>query len=385
MKDQTILIVDDEPINRMVLSRSFSTYDYRTIEAETGEEALRFLDTENIDIVLLDIMMPGIDGYEVCKKIKHNPKTHEIPVIFITALNDKKSKIRGLETGAVDFIVKPFDLFEVRLRVKQHLRMRELYMEIKKHNANMKREILNARKIQSNLLPENYIKISDNLEFMFEYYPCEDLGGDFLDIFKLDDEHFCFYNADVSGHGVASSLVTIFVKEFFRRSQYQKIIDVNDPAAILTKLNKSLLSLDFGDRYLTIFLGIINIRTGMINWSCAGANNLPFMVSTDTIKQLEAKSIAVGWFEDATWENYQTLLNKGELIFLYSDAAVEIRNEENEELGYDGLEQILRNLDIYNNTDLDLIVPELLEFGNRVNFVDDLTLMILKREQIDDM
>ncbi|PID27590.1 MAG: hypothetical protein CSB55_08405 [Candidatus Cloacimonadota bacterium] len=383
--NQTILIVDDESLNRMVLARSFSKLNYNTLEAEDGEQALRLLENSSVDIILLDIMMPDKDGYEVCAEIKKNPRTYEIPVIFITALSDRKSKIRGLETGAVDFIVKPFDLFEVRLRVQQHLRVRELYLEIKRANSHMKKEIVNARKLQNNLLPANYIKLNESLEFKFEYYPCEDLGGDFLDIFKIDDEHFCFYNADVAGHGVSSSMITVFVKEFFHRLQYKEAIPVDDPALLLGRLNNALLSLDFGGRSLTIFLGIINGVTGMINWSCAGANNLPYIIGEDYIKQLEENSVAVGWFEDFVWDNHKTLLNKGELLFLYSDAATEVRNPDKEELGHDGLARILQEADVLRETDLDSVVAELLNFGERVNFDDDLTLMILKRKKVSQI
>jgi diguanylate cyclase (GGDEF)-like protein len=116
-----ILIVDDNPTNLSILSLALKQAGYRVRVAPDGETALAQLQEEQPDLILLDIQMPGIDGFETCLKLKANPLTREIPVIFITASADVESKVRGLSVGAVDYIIKPFQHEEVLARVKVHL------------------------------------------------------------------------------------------------------------------------------------------------------------------------------------------------------------------------------------------------------------------------
>jgi signal transduction histidine kinase len=118
-----ILIVDDTPTNLDVISEALSDAGYTVAIATSGERALKQLERRSPDLILLDVMMPGIDGFETCVRLKANPKTCDIPVIFMTALSDAESKIKGFEVGAVDYITKPFQEREVLARVKTHLQL----------------------------------------------------------------------------------------------------------------------------------------------------------------------------------------------------------------------------------------------------------------------
>lgn len=128
MLDQNslILIVDDNPKNVKMLFDVLEFAGFRTLIAKSGEDALEALEFAKPDLILLDIMMPGIDGFETCIRIKANSKTQEIPVIFMTALSDVGDKIKGLNSGAVDYITKPFHQEEVLARVKNHLELYQL-------------------------------------------------------------------------------------------------------------------------------------------------------------------------------------------------------------------------------------------------------------------
>ncbi len=374
-----IMVVDDEPVNRMILTKTFSDTDYRTKECASGEEAIAFLEDEVPDIILLDIMMPGIDGFEVCEKIKSNPRTFDIPVIIITALSDKISRLRGLQLGAADIITKPFDLPEIRLKVNLHLKMRNLYLEVKKHNENIKKDILAARKLQMNLLPENNVDLNENYHFSYEYYPCDSLGGDFLDIFPLDDDTFCFYIADVSGHGVASSLVTIFLKEFFNQNR-KKIKDTYDPGQILTLINKALININFEDRYMTLFVGLVNVKTNKLNWASAGPNTTPILFSKDSISFLENQAMAIGWLMDLTWDSHELDIPEDSFLMFYSDAAVELKNPMGDVLNAEGLLEMLKACNIHEHGDFQLVIQYLMEYSEDVSFQDDLSLVGLRRK-----
>lgn len=125
-----ILIVDDNPINLSVLTQALSTVGYQVRVAVDGETALEQLDYELPDLILLDVQMPGIDGFATCQQLKNNPLTHDIPVIFMTALADTENKVKGLAAGAVDYITKPFQQEELLARVKVHLKLRFLVKKL---------------------------------------------------------------------------------------------------------------------------------------------------------------------------------------------------------------------------------------------------------------
>ncbi len=126
-----ILVVDDNPTNLGVLFDYLNNYGFTVLLVQDGEKALRLTETENPDVILLDIIMPGIDGYETCRRLKNNNRTKDIPVIFMSALSETVDKVKGLALGAVDYITKPFQQEEVLARVKTHLTIQTLQNELK--------------------------------------------------------------------------------------------------------------------------------------------------------------------------------------------------------------------------------------------------------------
>lgn len=121
-----ILVVDDHPSSRMTAVALLSVEGYEVLEAESGPIALKRVIECSPDLILLDVMMPGMDGYEVCRRLKEDEQTRLIPVVFITALNDKRSRIMGIEAGGDDFLSKPFDRLELSARVKSLVRQKRL-------------------------------------------------------------------------------------------------------------------------------------------------------------------------------------------------------------------------------------------------------------------
>jgi signal transduction histidine kinase len=133
--DATILVIDDSPTNLRLLLETLQAAGYRTLIAPTGERALRQMKLVRPDLILLDVMMPGIDGFETCRRIKESPRTRDIPVIFITALAKASEKVRGFEMGGVDYITKPFQQNEVLSRVRTHLTLRRQQAALEAANA----------------------------------------------------------------------------------------------------------------------------------------------------------------------------------------------------------------------------------------------------------
>ena len=376
MRKSTVLIVDDNDINRILLIHAFEDDGYEIIEAESGYEALDLVKTKDIDIVLLDVMMPGMDGFETCRRIKNNPIAHDIPIIFITALSDKESKLKGLKIGAVDFISKPFDTFEIKLRVKQHLNMRQLYTAIRRQNDKVRKDLLIARQVQMGLLPKNNIKFCEDIFFSYEYVPCDSLGGDFLDYLKIDEDNYFFYLADISGHGVPSALVTMFVKQFF-----ESFIENTDnilPNEAISQLNEAMLKSNFSERYLTLFAGLLNTKTRKLFWASAGPNTPPLLIMEDNLEFLVNESLAVGWMPGIKWDLKEQILPKKSLLLLYSDAATEVKDDQDEQLGLEGFKDMVKNSEFHEYQEYEELIHLLLDYSGDVSFTDDLTFVSIK-------
>jgi diguanylate cyclase (GGDEF)-like protein len=147
----TILIVDDTSVNLQLLNLLLSRHGYRILTAVDGNIALAAIQQELPDLILLDIMMPGMDGYEVCEQLKRQDSTKDIPIVFISALSDVFDKVKAFSLGAVDYIIKPFQTEEILARVSTHLTIRNLQKSLQEKNALLEKEIAERKRIQVEL------------------------------------------------------------------------------------------------------------------------------------------------------------------------------------------------------------------------------------------
>lgn len=219
---EKILVVDDIDENRRLINLILRHAGYEIIDASDGEDAIKQAQKFLPDLILLDIVMPEIDGYEVCARLKKDGRTIGIPVIFLSAKTETEDKIKGLEIGGVDYITKPFNKEEVVARVRSQLKIRRLTKEIIRVNQELikKQKYLDedlkaAAGIQKSLLPQK-LPETDNFDFAWEFLPCDLIGGDIFNVFLLDDNHLGVYMLDVSGHGVPSAMVTVSVSQILQ-------------------------------------------------------------------------------------------------------------------------------------------------------------------------
>ncbi|MGA7935203.1 MAG: response regulator, partial [Kovacikia sp.] len=152
MKSQTVLVVDDNPTNLDVLSETLTNNGFQVAVAIDGESALEQVEFLKPELILLDIMMSGIDGFETCRRLKQIPLTCDIPVIFMTALSDMENKVKGFSLGAVDYIIKPFQQEEVLARVQIHLQLRNLATTLEAQNSILQHEIAKREQAEASLL-----------------------------------------------------------------------------------------------------------------------------------------------------------------------------------------------------------------------------------------
>jgi len=139
-----ILCIDDELVNLKLFEAALAPEGYEVIKATNGKEALEIISEQEVDIVFLDVMMPEMDGYEICRRLKENPLTQHIPIVMVTALSDKESRIRGLEAGANDFLTKPVDRTELLIRTNNLLKIKEFADFLKQHNELLDLEVKKA-------------------------------------------------------------------------------------------------------------------------------------------------------------------------------------------------------------------------------------------------
>ncbi len=213
----SILVVDDSRVSRRLLHGILSREGFEVQEAASGRDGIAMASAEPPGLILLDIDMPEIDGFEVCGALKGNPSTSEVPIVFLSSLDQAVQKVRGLELGAADYVTKPFDRAEVLARVKTQLRLsgltrslRAVNRELVRQRESLDEDLHAAAEIQRSLLPTMDRKRGP-LEMTWRYMPCTSIGGDIFNVLELTDEETALYVADVAGHGVPSALVSISI------------------------------------------------------------------------------------------------------------------------------------------------------------------------------
>jgi sigma-B regulation protein RsbU (phosphoserine phosphatase) len=215
MGTESILLVDDNPTNLQVLYQTLEGTGCKLLVAKDGETALGIAEKALPDLILLDIMMPGIDGFEVCSRLKKNSTTQGIPVIFLSALTDTKDKVRGLQLGAVDYVSKPFQPDEVIARVNTHLTIHRLKREVEQKKDALEDELKAASDVQCRLLPKKLPEIA-GLKLAAHYETSLYAGGDYYDIAKMADNQWGFLVADAEGHSAPAAVMMAMTCALFR-------------------------------------------------------------------------------------------------------------------------------------------------------------------------
>ena len=234
-EDESLLLVDDNPTNLQVLYQTLETTGCKLLVAKNGEAALSIAQKASPDLILLDIMMPGIDGFEVCRRLKADPATEGIPVIFLSALTDTKDKVQGLQLGAVDYVSKPFQPDEVIARVETHLTIHRLKREVEQKKDALEAELEAASDVQRRLLPKRLPEIA-GLKLAVSYQTSLYAGGDYYDIAEMADNQWGFLIADAEGHSAPAAVMMAMTCALFRSYPEPPL----DPGELLYFLNQHM-------------------------------------------------------------------------------------------------------------------------------------------------
>jgi len=331
-----ILVVDDEPVN-IRLANSILRDDYSIRTAASGVEALRLVQSAPMpDLILLDVMMPKMNGYEVCRSLKANPQTRDIPVIFLTGQIQDTDETQGFEVGAVDYIHKPFSVAVVKARVRTHIMLREAREQLSRQLMAINNELEMAREIQLSILPSDTPKI-EGLNIAARYIPMSAVAGDFYDFISVDEKHLGILIADVSGHGLPAALVASMLKIALSAQSPHAF----DPARVLAGLNQSLHG-KFRGHYVTAAYLFVDLEKDVVSY--AGAGHPPVLLwrkREGMARELEENGLFLGPFPEATFSSIQVPLEAGDRLFLYTDGILEFKSRAGEEFGGDRLRQFI--------------------------------------------
>jgi phosphoserine phosphatase RsbU/P len=333
-----ILIVDDTPLNIGVISGALRD-SYKTKVATNGEKALALASAEEKpDLILLDIMMPGMDGYEVCSRLKADPTTSEIPVIFLTGQTSAEDETRGFEVGAVDYVHKPFSPAVVKARVRSHILLREARAQLASQLRALNNELEMARQIQLSILPHS-IPTLPGLEIAARFFPMTSVAGDFYDFIQIDDKHIGILIADVSGHGLPSALIASMLQVALTGQAGH----ASEPAQVLAGLNRALCG-KFTHNFVTAAYVYLDLDKNFMRY--AGAGHPPVLqwrISTGKTAKVLENGLVLGMFEEAIYEALEFPLELGDRYVLYTDGVPEAANPSEEEFGVDRFMRFIEN------------------------------------------
>lgn len=338
----TILVVDDAPANLQLMSGLLQE-DFTVKAAISGEKALKiaFIDPQP-DLILLDIMMPEMDGYEVCKRLKVDAKTTQIPIIFLTAKAEAQDEALGLSLGAVDYITKPVSPPIAMARIKTHI---ELYRQKKaliESQRLLAEEINEAAIYIRSLLPE---PLEGQVNSSWQHIPCSSLGGDAFGYHWIDEDHLGIYLVDVCGHGVGAAILCISAINAIR-SQSLTDADFNSPSSVLKALNEAFPMEEQNDKYFTIWYGVYNKKNHELIFSSAGHPHAILFTGDDTnskaLKTLTSGGLAVGMMPNIEFNESIVKLNKFNKLYVFSDGVYEITQKDGKEMNLDDYTQLMK-------------------------------------------
>jgi phosphoserine phosphatase RsbU/P len=365
-----ILIVDDTPLNLGVITGALKD-SYKTKVATSGEKALALASAdEKPDLILLDVMMPGMDGYEVCSRLKADPATCEIPVIFLTGQTEVEDETRGFEVGAVDYVHKPFSPAVVKARVRSHILLREARAQLASQLLALNSELEMARQIQLSILPHSLPKLP-GLDIAARFIPMTSVGGDFYDFIQIDDTHLGILMADVSGHGLPSALIASMLQVALTA----QVGHASEPAKVLRGLNRALCG-KFTYNFVTAAYIYLDLEKNLMRY--AGAGHPPVLQwrdSTGKTAKVMENGLVLGILEEAEYAAVELLLEPGDRHVLYTDGIPEAANPNEEMYGVDRVMQFMKaNKSLSADQFADSFLAEITKWTDQQQ--DDITLLL---------
>ncbi len=348
METLKILVVEDERVTRRLLEARLGKWGYEVVTAADGLQAWELWRDEGFPMVISDWMMPGLDGLELVRRIRAAGRGGYVYCILLTARGDRDDILTGMAAGADDFIVKPFDKDELQARIKVGARIvrleRELERrnrELEKANSRMRRDLKAAARIQQAMLPAR-APVAPGFNFAWKYEPCEELAGDTLNLFALDEKHVGLYLLDVSGHGVPAALLSVNLSRILTPDPGQSDLlkepcaagddgyCLVSPAEVANRLNRRFPLDERTGQYFTFQYASLELENRTLTYVSAGHPPMIHLDAAGRGRTLLVRSLPIGFKPECEdlYREHRLTLQPGERFYLYSDGILEARHPE---------------------------------------------------------
>ncbi|MEH2412600.1 PP2C family protein-serine/threonine phosphatase [Nostoc sp.] len=388
-----ILVIDDDPIVRTVLKRTLQNQGYDTSVASNGEEGISQAQLLHPALIICDWMMSQLDGLEVCRRIRADPKLATTFFILLTARGaapgEEEDRVKGLDAGADEFISKPIEMNELKARVRAGLRLHQLNQDLQSQKQAL--ETLNRDlQTQKQILEAELAEASDYVRSLLPsplvgavtteslFIPSAQLGGDCFDHHWIDEDHLVIYLLDVSGHGVGSALLSVSVLNVLR-SQSLPNTNFCQPSEVLKALNHAFQMRKHGDKYFTIWYGVYHRLKHQLIYANAGHPPALLLSNTSTtsiqVKQLSSLDLPIGFLPNVQFEDAVFDVEENSTLYIFSDGAYEIKQSDGKIWGIDAFIDLLTEYSQKDTYKLNQLLAKILALNAQDNLDDDLSLV----------
>ncbi len=374
LSDSRLLLVDDAKANLDILVEGLKA-DHKLSLALNGETALQIAARTPPDLVLLDIVMPDMDGYEVCRRMRKLPETAEVPIMFLSSLEEVQNKTLGFEAGANDYLTKPFDMLEVKARVRSLLKAKAYNDAVKEQIAS---ELRVAREIQMGMLPHDFDGLGREygVEFGAVLEPAREVGGDLYGAISAGPDRLMIFLGDVSGKGIPASMFMV------RAISLARLLarEIAEPERILSRLNDELAVDNPSGKFVTFLCATFEPKSGRLAMANAG-HCRPVLGRAGAAPGWAVRNLgtALGFEPVMDFERTELTLRPGDTLVLYSDGVTEAFNPEDECYGNDRLLADMRGFDGQSAPDITAgLLERVRAFANGAPQSDDIAILTLK-------
>lgn len=398
------LIVEDDPVSLHILKTMLEKWEFLVITATDGTDALaKFQADADIEMVVSDWMMPKMDGIELCRRIRTVPGRPYTYFILLTAKSQTEDVVEGMEAGADDFISKPFNQYELRVRIRAGERVLDLQNQLERKltelsdvTEQMSRDLEAAAAIQMSMLPTRH-RAFPAINYAWKFVPCDRIGGDFFNLVRLDDHRIGIYIFDVSGHGVPAALQAVALGRML--SAYDPTASillkpsssannhlVLSPQEVVSTLNSRFQFSGTRGDFITFLYGILDTQDSTFTYTRAGHPS-PIVVSGGELPIFsDDGGIPIGIIPEPVYREQSFQLSPGDRVFFFTDGLTEISNAEGNRFGEDRLKAYLKKT---AGNPLDATVENLTQLvakwqGDEPR-MDDLTILGVELETPDRM
>lgn len=396
----TVLIVDDEELNCDGLARRLQRQDYVVATARNGREAIEFLGGGKFDLVLLDIMMPGMNGLEVLKFLRRVDTLVDLPIIMVTANGESEDMVEAFELGANDYVTKPLDFPVVLARIRTQLALRHAIARVKELEGKLAAENRSLREATENLTAVNDryrrdLESAARLQRAFQsavpqeipgiglawaFEPCSQLAGDYVNVFRLGDRHAGLCVLDAGGNGVTAALLSVAASQILARVAGGAGSPVS-PSGVASLLARELATEANTGQTVSLLYGVLALETGEFRFVSAGNPGPVHLTEGKPPVKLDVTGFPVG-ISDRTYKEQVLALKAGDRLVLHSDGLTDVRNAEGEHFGD---RRLLGVLDATRNLApkdvLDGLVGKIKDWSGEQPWQDDISILLVERPE----